>query len=143
MAHKIQHTNLFPHLFSDNSERYSHYFVTRALLKVINKECFSLDGSTPAAKSTTGPLRSGLFGKAVSSATGKMIGVRPSMSQSRPSAASRIGTSTAAPYSRPQPEGVVKREPVPEGLYDDLPPPSDWNEDSLSSQQQQRSKVLS
>lgn len=111
------------------------------------------------AQSSKGNVRSALFGKAVSSATGRAVGAQASSSRSHATLAShnagirnpssslhqRIGVQPASSRSHAtlasrnagppsRPGGAFrrpsKREPVPEGLYDDLPPPDDWSEDA-------------
>ncbi|KAF6022267.1 MCM3AP [Bugula neritina] len=67
----------------------------------------SQDGGSHAKK----PTSSGLFGKALESAVGR-----------KPPESTRK-------LSFPNPS---QREAVREGLYDDLPPPGDWNEDDIT-----------
>lgn len=67
-----------------------------------------IDGGSHAKK----PTSSGLFGKALESAVGR-----------KPPESTRK-------LSFPNPS---QREAVREGLYDDLPPPGDWNEDDITS----------
>lgn len=86
------------------------------------------------------PTASTLFGKALSSATGRPLNTKPSM-------ASRTGTRSRLP-SHPRhavdnsahrvrtvasSQPGAKREPVSESLYDDLPPPADWTEEEFAN----------
>ena len=76
----------------------------------------------------------GLFGKAISSATGRGLGVKARIGFNQPSTSSRLSGARPAASMHAAPGGQIKREPIATGLYDDLPPPADWNEDSVPRQ---------